>query len=217
MKKGFSELVGIIDKSGSMQSIVSDAIGGFNSFIKAQKALPGKANLTLVLFDTGYKMVHDGIDLKEVGELTEKEYSPSGLTALYDAVGKAINVVGKRLADTPEDERPEKVIFAILTDGQENSSKEFSKEKIAEMISVQKETFSWEFVFLAANQDAMKAGGSIGIAAKDTHSFAATGVGVKKSYASMVRSTGAYRGASDMELSSAIASSFDIDEDDSDE
>ncbi|MCK5017911.1 MAG: VWA domain-containing protein [Candidatus Peribacteraceae bacterium] len=212
MKKDFSEIVCIVDKSGSMGSIVNDAIGGFNTFIKAQQDLPGAANVTLVLFDTSYNIMVNGENLKEFPELTKRTYVPGGGTALYDAIGKAINVVGKRLSDTPEAERPEKVIFGILTDGEENSSREFDKDKIMEMISHQKATYSWEFVFLAANQDAMAAGGSIGISANDTFNFAATGVGVKKGYVNMTRSLGAYRGADSESIASAIDDNFgDID------
>lgn len=184
-KQGLVEIVNIIDRSGSMASIRDDAIGGFNSFLDDQKKVPGEAKVTLVLFDHEYLLVHDGVDINDVPNLDEKSYIPRGWTALYDAIGRAINTVGERLARTPEEERPEKVIVSILTDGEENHSTEFSVDQVKDMITHQQDNYKWEFIYLAANQDAFAVGGSIGIASVNTMSFDATGAGISNAYRSM--------------------------------
>jgi Mg-chelatase subunit ChlD len=178
-----AEIVCIIDKSGSMGSIRTDAIGGFNTFLQEQKALPGEAKLTLVLFSSNSKTLYNRVDLKEVQELTLSTYFPVGTTALYDALGQTISTIGASL--DKETDKPDKVIFVILTDGEENSSIEFKKEKVAEMIKHQQEKYSWEFIFLAANQDAFQAGSSLNISASNTANFAATGLGVRDAYESI--------------------------------
>jgi uncharacterized protein YegL len=192
-KAGLSEIVVVVDRSGSMSAIKMDAIGGFNSFLQTQKELPGDAKFTLILFNHEYKIIHDGVPIKEVPNLNTKSYYPTGNTALYDAVGRAIDSVGERLANTPEEERPEKVIVAILTDGEENSSKEYKQAKINEMIKHQKEVYSWEFVFLAANIDAVETAKSIGIDVKDAFGFVATGMGVRSAYRGLSDTVGSYR------------------------
>jgi uncharacterized protein YegL len=193
MKRNFSEIVCIIDRSGSMASIQDDAIGGFNTFLEAQKKEDGEASLTRVIFDDQYEIIDENKPLDEVEPFTKETYVPRGMTALMDAVGKTITTVAERISNTPEDEKPEKVIFAILTDGAENSSREYDRNKIFEMIKSKKETERWEFIFLAANQDAMLAGTSMGIDAGDTVSFAATGKGTKMAYDSMSLRTSSYR------------------------
>lgn len=182
MKQGLTEIVCVVDKSGSMQSIVKDAIGGFNAFLEGQRKVEGEANFTLAFFDTGYTKIHDGVNVKNVEPLNELSYFPSGGTALYDAVGKTIIAVGKRLSDIPENERPEKIIFAILTDGEENSSHEFNQTQIFDMIKHQKEIYSWEFIFLAANQDAFATAQGLNISSNNTLNFMATGEGVNAAY-----------------------------------
>jgi len=193
MKSGLSEIICVVDRSGSMGAIRSDAIGGFNTFLQTQKDLPGDAKFTLILFNDSYDIVYDGAPIKEVKNLISKTYVPRGNTALYDAVGRAIDTVGLRLANTPEEERPEKVIVAILTDGEENSSKEYSLQRINEMIKHQKEVYSWEVVFLAANMDAVAAAQTLGIQSKDAFSFVATGKGIRSAYKDMSRSVSQYR------------------------
>jgi uncharacterized protein YegL len=193
MKKGLSEIVAIIDRSGSMCSIKNDSIGGFNSFLNDQKKVPGEATFTLILFDHEYIVMHNNVPIKKVSELTNTTYVPRGLTALHDAIGRTIVTVGERLHNTSEEQRPEKVIVAILTDGEENESKEYSLEKIKEMITHQKNTYGWEFIFLAANQDAFKTGAKMGIDAKDSICFAATGRGITEAYEKMSIGTTSYR------------------------
>ena len=130
MKKDLTEIVIVLDESGSMSSCKSDTIGGFNEFLSTQKKIKGEANVTLVKFSDYYKVVNDGTALEHVSPLNESNYTPSYSTALLDAVGRTINSVGNRLSSLPEDQRPEKVIFAVITDGYENASKEFKREKI---------------------------------------------------------------------------------------
>ena len=134
MKEGLTEIISIVDRSGSMQSILDDAIGGFNTFLAAQQRQPGEAKLSLILFDHEYQVVHQAVDIQQVEPLNQDTYVPRGSTALLDAVGKTIDAVGERLAATAESERPSQVIVSILTDGYENASQTYSKPKVAEMI-----------------------------------------------------------------------------------
>jgi len=193
MKKGLSEIICIIDSSGSMDLIKNDAIGGFNSFLEEQKKLPGEATLTLIQFNTDYNVIHENKPLSDVNPISDKDYIPMGSTALLDAVGKTVDSTGRRLANTPEENRPEKVIVAILTDGQENASRSYDLSKISDMISHQKEKYSWEFIFLGANQDAFAEAAKIGIDSKDTINFAATNDGIRTAYTNMSDSVRAYR------------------------
>jgi hypothetical protein len=171
-----TELICIVDRSGSMSSIRSDAIGGFNTFLDAQKKAPGKANLTLVLFDDQYDVVHDAATIDGVEALTEKTYIPRGSTALLDAIGRAI-IDAKTKVDNPR-EKPH-VIVSILTDGEENASREFSRDQIFKMITEQTEN-GWEFIFLAANQDAISAGMGLGIGASNSFNFKSTKKGMQR-------------------------------------
>ena len=193
MKKGLSEIICIIDKSGSMGSIANDAVGGFNTFLEEQKALEGIANLTLVLFDTEYKMMYENEPINNVKLLDHQSYRPSGMTALLDAVGKTIDDVGRRLNNTPEENKPEKIIVAILTDGEENSSRQFKLQDIKEKITHQKDNYKWEFIFLGANQDAFAEAAKIGINSIDTYSFQSTGKGVRTAYNTLSQSVTSYR------------------------
>lgn len=193
MKEGLSEIICIIDASGSMKLIKNDAIGGFNSFLDEQKKLPGEAALTLIQFNTDYDVIHENKPLSEVNPIKDKEYIPKGSTALLYAVGKAIDSTGQRLANTPEEKRPDKVIVAILTDGQENASQSYDLPKINSMIRHQKEKYSWEFIFLGANQDSFAEAAKIGIDSKDTFDFAATNEGIKTAYSEMSDSISTYR------------------------
>lgn len=179
MNPDLTEIACILDRSGSMESIRDDAIGGFNTFIDNQKKLPGEARLTLVLFDNEYLIVEDGTPLGQIKPLDHSTFVPRGPTALYDAVGRTINDLGARLAKMPDADRPGKVIVVILTDGQENSSHEFSQKNIFDMIQKQQTTYSWEFLFLAANQDALAAAESIAIKQDNAINFEASPKGVQ--------------------------------------
>ena len=133
-REGLTEIVCIIDKSGSMEAVKEDAIGGFNRFLKEQQELPGESLFTLVLFDTEYRRVTDGRPIREVNTLNRKTYSPGGMTALLDAVGITVDRVARRIEKTPPSDKPEKVIVAVLTDGLENSSVEYSAGQIFDKI-----------------------------------------------------------------------------------
>ncbi len=169
MRIDLTDITMVIDRSGSMQSIRTDAEGGINSFIEQQKLEPGEAMLTLVQFDTEYEFVHSGTPIKEIPAFT---LVPRGSTALLDAVGRAINETGARLAAMSDAARPGLVVFVIVTDGQENSSREFERTKIREMIEHQQSVYKWQFTFLAANQDAFAEGASMGIAQDGIAGFA---------------------------------------------
>lgn len=154
MKKDYCEIIMVLDESGSMGSCKSDTIGGVNEFLSNQKRIRGEVNVTLVKFSDYYHVINDAAPLDQIAYLDNHNYTPSNTTALLDAVGKSINSMGKRLADMPEKNRPEKVIFVIITDGLENASKEFSRTEIFNMVSHQKQNYSWEFIFLGADIDA---------------------------------------------------------------
>jgi uncharacterized protein YegL len=184
MKDNLTDITIVLDESGSMNSVVTETINGFNEFLQEQKKAPGEANLTLILFDTAYEIVHSGVDVKDVPPLTNATYSPSGMTALYDAVMKAILETGQRLAAMPEAERPGKVMFVILTDGQENSSKEFARNPtaVAAKIRHQETKYSWNFVYIGANQDAFEVGGGIGIRSSMISNYVASSAGTSKAF-----------------------------------
>ncbi len=163
--KNLTEIICIIDRSGSMSSIRDDAIGGFNIFLEEQKGVTvDRCIFTYTQFDTDYEIVHCGIPIEDMKPLDHSTYVPRGSTALLDAIGRTINSVGARLSAVSESERPGKVAVVILTDGFENASKEFNLGTITEMIKTQSEQFKWEFVYLAAGKDAFEAGHRMGIA-----------------------------------------------------
>ena len=180
MNQNLTEIVFILDRSGSMSGLENDTIGGFNGFVKKQAEL-GQTNLTTVLFDDRYEILHNGIDAKNA-VLTGKTYFTRGSTALLDAVGKTINDVGMRLSGMPEAERPGNVIFVITTDGQENASSEFSYGEIKRMITHQTEKYGWEFIFMGANIDVAEEGENLGIASDQAFAFEAFSIGLTKMY-----------------------------------
>lgn len=185
MNQNFTDITIVLDRSGSMQSIRGDIIGGYNQFIDDQKSIPGTAALSLAQFDNQYEVVHSGIDIKDVPDLTGETFVPRGSTALFDAIGRTINQTGARLAKMSETDRPGKVVFVIITDGMENASQEFTRGQINEMISHQEEKYSWEFVFLAANQDAIATGGEMGVRQNKAMTYAHNSAGVMRAMKSM--------------------------------
>ena len=193
MNKNLTELVFVLDRSGSMSSMVKEAMGGFNVFLEEQKKVEGEAKLTVVLFDHEYTLLCNGKNIKEVEPLTDSTYSPRGTTALLDAVGRVVDDIGKRLAATPEEQRPGKVLIAILTDGQENASKDYKKHKIHEMIKHQTSKYAWEFLFLAANQDAFAEAQLLGISFQNTSNYVNSSRGVMDAFDAISCSTSAYR------------------------
>lgn len=180
MNQNLTEIIFLLDRSGSMGGLESDTIGGFNSFLKSQCKL-GKTLVTTVLFDDRYEILHNGEDANEV-HLTEKEYYTRGSTALLDAVGKTILDVGFRLSHLEEANQPHKVIFVITTDGLENASREFTYEKVNQMITQQKERYQWEFLFLGANIDVAKESHRLGINPSMAFCYEASSSGLDKMY-----------------------------------
>ena len=178
MKKGLTEMVFIIDRSGSMGGLESDTIGGFNAMLKEQQAVEGEAVVTTVLFDDRYDLLHDRIDIKAVAPLSNKDYTVRGSTALLDAVGKTINKIRSAQKSTAEDYQAEKVMFVIITDGLENASHKYSAVQIKEQIELQKKKYGWEFIFMGANMDAISEAGRIGINADRAMNFQADAHGI---------------------------------------
>jgi Mg-chelatase subunit ChlD len=177
-----TEIICIIDKSGSMSSIRDDAVGGFNSFLQDQKEKEGNALITLNLFDHDLYEMYQGKNIKYADKLTYGSYVPGGTTALNDAIGITLDKADLRHANLEKEETPDNVIVAILTDGMENSSREYSPAHIKRKIKIHEEKYNWKFIFLAANQDAVLTGRGYGI--KDDYSmdFDADEDGIKMSF-----------------------------------
>lgn len=178
------EILVILDRSGSMSSIRQDAIGGFNTFLQQQQALDGKANLTLVLFDDRYEVPVLRKDIQQVEPLTEETFVPRGTTAMNDAIGKALVEL--------ETIAPAKAVICIITDGDENASKEYSGTRVRELITAA-EGRNWQVQFLAANIDALSTGAIMGLSASACRGFTADAIGVQMAYDSMNASTALYR------------------------
>ncbi len=178
MKKNITELIFVIDQSGSMSGLEDDTIGGFNSMLEKQRNEEGVCHISTVFFSNDSDVIHNRRNISAVEPLTRKDYTPGGSTALLDALGDAINhtiKVQKMLAD---DERADNVVFVIITDGEENSSHRFSSRKIKQMISHEQEKYGWEFIFLGANIDAVKTAGHYGIKANRASNFVCDQMGV---------------------------------------
>lgn len=193
MKENYTHIVLLLDRSGSMASIQDATISGINEFLTKQKAVPGDATVTLALFDDRYDLIHDFVPLNDVPALTRETFVPRGWTALLDATGKTLNNVGSKLAALPEALRPSKVIFVIVTDGAENYSKEFNLNQVRSMITTQRDTYSWEFVFLGANIDAVTVGGSLGIPAMSSMTYNANVRSVGATYTALNAAIGSSR------------------------
>lgn len=182
MKSNLTELIFILDRSGSMSGLESDTIGGFNSLIEKQKKEAGEAIITTVLFDNEYQILHDRINLKGITPMTDKEYYVRGCTALLDAIGKTINKIINVQRHTSEDNRAEKVMFVIITDGMENSSNEYTYSKIKKLIETQKSKYNWEFLFLGANIDAIDTAAKFGITEDKAANYHADSHGTMVNY-----------------------------------
>jgi hypothetical protein len=163
MKKDLVEMVFILDRSGSMAGLEKDTIGGFNSMINKQKKIPGEALVSTVLFDDAYEVLHNRKSIKEVPSLTHEEYFVRGSTAILDAIGRSLKKMISVYRRLKDEEKPEKTIFVITTDGMENASREFTSTQIKQMIEKQKEKYQWEFIFLGANIDAVRTARDFGI------------------------------------------------------
>ena len=182
MKKNLTELVFILDRSGSMSGLENDTIGGFNAMIEKQKKEPGEALVSTVLFDNESEVIHDRVDIQKIKPMTRNEYYVRGCTALLDAVGGAIHHIGNVHKYAREEDRPEKTLFVITTDGMENASRKYSYEKLKAMIQRQKEKYGWEFLFLGANIDAAREASRFGISADRAANYHADSKGTNVIY-----------------------------------
>ena len=182
MKKDLIELVFILDRSGSMAGLENDTIGGYNAMLTNQQQEAGEAVVTTVLFDDEYELLHDRINIKGIRPITAREYYVRGCTALLDAIGKTIHKIDNVQQHTSEDERAEKVMFVITTDGLENASQEYNYKKIRAMVEKQQEQYGWVFIFLGANIDAIGAAADLGIRADRAANYHADGIGTQLNY-----------------------------------
>ncbi len=209
MKKGLTEIVFILDRSGSMSGLEADTIGGYNSMLDKQKKEDGDALISTVLFDDQTEILHDRKNLEKVERITDKEYYVRGCTALLDAVGGAIHHIGHIQKEMPEEEKPEKTLFIITTDGMENASKKYSYDKVKKMVEKKKKKNHWEFVFLGANIDAVEVAGRFGVAANRAVRYECDSAGTALNFnvmSKMVSCARACSSAEDME------EAFDSDE-----
>ncbi len=191
MKNNITELVFILDRSGSMSGLESDTIGGFNSMLRKQKQAPGQAYVTTVLFDTRFDRIHDRVRLEEVPELTDRDYLPGGCTALLDAVGDTIRHIANIHRYARPEDVPEKTAFVIMTDGMENASRRFSLEQVKRLIEHEREKYGWEFLFLGANIDAVETAGHMGIRPDRATNFNPDDVGMELSFRAVARAVSA--------------------------
>ena len=198
MKKNLTELVFILDRSGSMAGLEDDTIGGFNAMIQKQKGEPGEALISTVLFDNVSEVIHDRVDIQRIEPLTRKEYYVRGCTALLDAVGGAIHHIGNVHKYAREEDRPEKTLFVITTDGMENASRRYDYDKLKAMIQRQKEKYGWEFLFLGANIDAAKEAARFGIDADHSANYHADRVGTAVIYEAVSKAVCSVRAARPM-------------------
>jgi len=182
MKKNLTELVMILDRSGSMGGLESDTIGGYNSMLKKQGETEGEVMVSTVLFDDRSEVLFDRVPLEELPQMTDKEYYVRGCTALLDAVGGAIRHIGNVHKYAREEDRPEKTIFVITTDGLENASREYSYDRVKRMVERQKEKYGWEFLFLGANIDAIETAGKFGISADRAANYHSDHIGTALNY-----------------------------------
>lgn len=193
MNTNITELVFILDRSGSMHGLEADTMGGFNSLIEKQKKETGKAYVTTVLFDTSIERIHDRMDIDAVPPLTAKEYIPGGCTALLDAIGTTIKHIVNIHRYAREEDVPGKTVFVITTDGLENASRLYSLDTIKRMIEHESEKYGWVFLFLGANIDAIETAGHLGIQADRATNFMPDGVGVELSFRSVARAVSSAR------------------------
>jgi len=211
-----THIICVLDRSGSMSNIMEDSIGGFNTFLQQQRELPDDATITVALFDDKYELLYDNVDIKEVKDITKKQWFARGTTALYDAVGKTINTDKANIGDMKKSDRPNKVLVCVVTDGWENASEEYTQDQIKTLIK-DCEKNDWNFIYLAANQDAFAAGQSFGISGANTFTYTATMDGVGKMSAKLSDVTSSYRGMSVSSATFAADSKSlidDLDEDD---
>ena len=196
MKKGLTELIFILDKSGSMEGLEKDTIGGYNAMLEKQRDLDGECCITTVLFDNNYELLHDRIDIRAVNPITENEYFVGGSTALLDAIGKTMHKIVSVQKNTADGYRAEKVMFVIITDGDENASREYTAEKVKAQIERQKCEHGWEFIFLGANIDSIETARHFGIAATRAIDYIADSKGTNLNFKVMSDAVAEFRKSS---------------------
>ena len=209
MKKGLTEIVFILDRSGSMGGLEKDTIGGYNSMIAKQKTEEGEAVISTILFDNETEVLHDRVPLTKIGPITEKEYYVRGSTALLDAIGGAIHHIGNVHKYAREEDVPEKTLFIITTDGMENSSREYSYDKVKKMVERQKEKYHWEFIFLGANIDAVSVANQFGVDKSRAVRYECDSAGTALNYKVMSKMVSCARACGS---SAEMAAAFDSDE-----
>ncbi len=201
MKKGLTELVFILDRSGSMSGLESDTIGGFNSMIQKQKKETGEALVSTVLFDTSFTVLHDRVPLSGIRPMTEEEYFAGGGTALLDAMGGSIHHIAGIHKYAREEDRPERTLFIITTDGMENASRRYSLERVRGMVEHEKEKYGWEFLFLGANIDAIETAGHLGIGADHAVTYQCDSKGTQLNFAVVCDAVSAVRACRPLDAS----------------
>lgn len=183
----------VLDRSGSMEHVRDDTIGGVNRYFDAQREQPGECWVTLAQFDDQYELLYNCVPIRQVAPRTRANYEPRNWTALYDAIGRTIDEVGESLAKRPERERPARVLLVTMTDGHENASRRYTAPMLRQKIEHQRDVYKWEFVFLGANQDAILSAKDLGIGPAAAMSYAANHVGTMQVMDSLVRHTNNYR------------------------
>ena len=205
MRENLTELVFILDKSGSMSGLESDTIGGFNSMIKKQAKEAGEAIVSTVVFSDYSTVIHDRVKIKDVGRMTDEEYSVGGCTALLDAVGSAIEHIGNVQKYAREEDRPAKTLFVITTDGLENASRRFSFSDVKRLIGRQKEKYNWEFLFLGANIDAIEMAAKMGISGDRAANFHSDHAGTALNYAVLEETVARVRSCKSADFGAVLA------------
>ena len=209
MKKGLTEIVFILDRSGSMSGLENDTIGGYNSMISKQKETEGEVLISTILFDNVSEVLHDRVSLKKIEPITEKEYFVRGSTALLDAVGGAIHHISNIHKYAREEDVPEKTLFIITTDGMENSSREYTYDKVRKMVEKKKAKNGWEFIFMGANIDAVSVAGRFGVAASRAVRYECDSAGTALNFKVMNKMVGCARGCGSAK---EMAAAFDSEE-----
>lgn len=200
----------VLDKSGSMSNVVDDTIGGFNTFLKDQQDVDGEGTLSLIQFDDQYEVHYDMVNLSVADALTRETYVPRSMTALLDAIGKTIINTEAKIKSL--EAKPDKVIFVIVTDGQENSSREYKRDQIMKMVQRKEKEDSWEFIYLGANQDAIEEGANMGIRASSSMTYASNDVGTKKAFSTVSKGMTSYRCSADLSMTKSYFSDEDREE-----
>lgn len=210
-----THIICVLDRSGSMSNIMEDSIGGFNTFLKQQRELPDAATITVALFDDKYELLYDNVDIKKVKNITSSEWYPRGTTALYDAICKTINADKANISKMRKKDRPNKVLVCVVTDGYENASVENNIDDTKKLIK-ECEKNDWNFIYLAANQDAFDVGSSFGISYGNTYTYTSTADGVSNMSMTLNSAAVNYRGMSSTDQNFKVRSKSLIEDDEDD-